>query len=238
MCSGRVDLAFVLRAFSNGMDGVFIGGCRLKECNYVTHGNYNALNMVLLCRKIMGHIGLNPERLRIEFMSGGEGILFVDVINDFSKKVEALGPLGKGEGMDKNELKMKIQEISKLIPYIKMVKREKLGSRLENKEAYDALFTRDEVDRLFREVISYHIDPDKCQACMICFKKCPVEAIAGGKNRIHVIDQDKCIKCGTCLDACPPRFGAVKTISGAPVPPPIPEDKRTIVRKSKEKGAS
>jgi len=238
MCSGRVDLAFVLRAFSNGMDGVFIGGCRLKECNYVTHGNYNALNMVLLCRKIMEHIGLNPERLRIEFMSGGEGILFVDVINDFSKKVEALGPLGKGEGIDENELKTKIQEVAKLIPYIKMVKREKLGSRLENKEAYDALFTRDEVDRLFREVISYHIDPVKCQACMICFKKCPVEAIAGGKNRIHVIDQDKCIKCGTCLDACPPRFGAVKTISGAPVPPPIPEDKRTIVRKSKEKGAS
>ena len=238
MCSGRVDLAFVLRAFSNGMDGVFIGGCRLKECNYVTHGNYNALNMVLLCRKIMEHIGLNPERLRIEFMSGGEGILFVDVINDFSKKVEALGPLGKGEGMDENELKAKIQEVSKLVPYIKMVKREKLGSRLENREAHDALFTRDEVDRLFRDVISYHIDPDKCQACMICFKKCPVEAIAGGKNRIHVIDQDKCIKCGTCLDACPPRFGAVKTISGAPVPPPIPEDKRTIVRKSKEKGAS
>ena len=238
MCSGRVDLAFVLRAFSNGMDGVFIGGCRLKECNYVTHGNYNALNMVLLCRKIMEHIGLNPERLRIEFMSGGEGILFVDVINDFSKKVEALGPLGKGEGIDENELKTKIQEVAKLIPYIKMVKREKLGSRLENKEAHDALFTRDEVDRLFRDVISYHIDPDKCQACMICFKKCPVEAITGGKNRIHVIDQDKCIKCGTCLDACPPRFGAVKTISGAPVPPPIPEDKRTIVRKSKEKGAS
>jgi len=238
MCSGRVDLAFVLRAFSNGMDGVFIGGCRLKECNYVTHGNYNALNMVLLCRKIMEHIGLNPERLRIEFMSGGEGILFVDVINDFSKKVEALGPLGKGEGMDENELKTKIQEVAKLIPYIKMVKREKLASRLENKEAHDALFTRDEVDRLFRDVISYHIDPDKCQACMICFKKCPVEAITGGKNRIHVIDQDKCIKCGTCLDACPPRFGAVKTISGAPVPPPIPEDKRTIVRKSKEKGAS
>jgi len=238
MCSGRVDLAFVLRAFSNGMDGVFIGGCRLKECNYVTHGNYNALNMVLLCRKIMEHIGLNPERLRIEFMSGGEGILFAEVINDFSKKVEALGPLGKGEGIDENELKIKIQEVARLTPYIKIVKRQKLESRLENKEEYDGLFTRDEVDRLFREVISYHIDPDKCQACMICLRKCPVEAIAGGKNRIHVIEQEKCIKCGTCLEACPPRFGAVNTISGAPVPPPIPEEKRTIVRKSKEKGTS
>ena len=238
MCSGRVDLAFVLRAFSNGMDGVFIGGCRLKECNYVTHGNYNALNMVLLCRKIMEHIGLNPERLRIEFMSGGEGILFTEVINDFSRKVEKLGPLGKGEGIDENELKIKIQEVARLTPYIKIVKREKLESRLVNKEAHDGLFTRDEIDRLFREVISYHIDPDTCQACMICLRKCPVEAIAGGKNRIHVIDQEKCIKCGTCFEACPPRFGAVKTISGAPAPPPIPEEKRTIVRKSKEKGAS
>ena len=238
MCSGRVDLAFVLRAFSNGMDGVFIGGCRLNECNYVTHGNYNALNMVLLCRKIMEHIGLNPERLRIEFMSGGEGILFADVINDFSRQVERLGPLGRGEGIDENELKTKIQEVAKLTAYIKIVKRKKLESRLVNKQEYDGLFTRDEVDRLFREVISYHIDPDKCQACMICLRKCPVEAIAGGKNRIHVIDQEKCIKCGTCFEACPPRFGAVKTISGAPAPPPIPEEERTIVRKSKEKGAS
>jgi F420-non-reducing hydrogenase iron-sulfur subunit len=238
MCSGRVDLAFVLRAFEKGMDGVFIGGCRLKECNYVTHGNYNALNMVLLCRKIMEHIGLNPKRLRIEFMSGGEGILFADVINSFSRQVEALGPLGKGEGMDENALRTKIQEVIKLVPYIKIVKRDKLQSRLENKEEYEGLFTRDEVDRLFREVISYHIDPDKCMACMICFKKCPVEAIVGGKNRIHVIDQEKCIKCGTCFDACPPRFAAVRTISGAPVPPPIPEEERTIVRKNKEKGAS
>ena len=234
MCSGRVDLAFVLRAFSNGVDGVFIGGCRLKECNYVTHGNYHALNMVLLCRKIMEHIGLNPQRLRIEFMSGGEGILFAEVISDFSKQVEALGPLGQGEGLDPDKVKATIQEVAKLVPYIKIVKRQKLESRPETKEEYDALFTRDEIDRLFREVTSYYIDPELCQACMICFKKCPVEAIDGGKNRIHVIDQDQCIKCGTCFDACPPRFGAVKTVSGEPVPVSIPEAERTIARKSKK----
>jgi Fe-S-cluster-containing hydrogenase component 2 len=57
----------------------------------------------------------------------------------------------------------------------------------------------------------------------------------GEKNQIHVIDQGKCIKCGTCFEACPPRFGAVKEISGKPVPPPIPEEERTIVRKGKEK---
>jgi Fe-S-cluster-containing hydrogenase component 2 len=63
---------------------------------------------------------------------------------------------------------------------------------------------------------------------MICLRKCPVEAIAGGKKKIHVIDQEKCIKCGTCFDACPPRFGAVEKITGGPVPLPIPEEERTI----------
>jgi coenzyme F420-reducing hydrogenase delta subunit/ferredoxin len=235
MCSGRVDPAFVLKAFLNGADGVFIGGCRLNECNYVTHGNYHTLNMVLLFRKIMEHIGLNPERLKIEFMSGAEANLFVEAVNGFVKKVKQLGPLGEGEGIDKNEVKSKLTEIAKLVPYIKMVKNEKLGSRLQNIEEYDKLFTKDEIDKLFSEVPSYYIDPDKCQACMICLKKCPVEAIVGGKNKIHVIDQDKCIKCGTCFEACPPRFGSVKKISGEPVPPPIPEAARTIVRKSKEK---
>ena len=235
MCSGRVDLEFVLRAFSNGMDGVFIGGCRLNECNYITHGNYDALNMVLLCRKIMAHIGLNPERLSIKFMSSGDGILFSEVIDAFGKKVKELGPLGKGAEIDQDELKSKLEEVRKLIPYIKIVKRKKLGSHLENEEEYDGFFTGDEIDRLFREVVSYHIDPGKCQACMICLRKCPVEAIAGRKNQIHVIDQEKCIKCGTCFDACPPRFGAVNKISGEPVPPLIPEEERTIVRKNNKR---
>ena len=237
MCSGRVDLAFVLRAFSNGMDGVFIGGCRLNECNYITHGNYHALNMVLLFRRIMEHIGLNPERLRIEFMTSGEGILFAEVMSEFGNKVKELGPLGKGEGIDQNELKSKLAEITKLVPYIKLVKNEKLASRLKNPEEYDKLFTKDEIDKLFSEVISYYIDPEKCQACMTCAKRCPVEAIISAKNQVHVIDQEKCIKCGTCFEACPPKFGAVTKISGEPVPPPIPEEKRTIVRKTKkEKG--
>ncbi len=235
MCSGRVDLAYVLRAFSNGIDGVFIGGCRLNECNYITHGNYHALNMVLLCRRIMEHIGLNPERLRIEFMSGSEGNLFAEVVNDVVKQVKKLGPLGKSEGLDPNELKSKLAEVTKLVPYIKVVMQGKLASRLENPEEYDGLFTSDEIDSLFRDVVSYYIDPQKCQACMICAKRCPVEAIISAKNQIHVIDQDKCIKCGTCFEACPTRFGAVTKISGEPAPPPIPEEERTIVRKSKGK---
>jgi F420-non-reducing hydrogenase iron-sulfur subunit len=235
MCSGRVDMAFVLRAFSNGMDGVFIGGCRLNECNYVTHGNYHALNMVLLLRRIMEHIGLNPERLKIEFMSGAEANLFVEDVNSFVKKVRSLGPLGEAEEIDRHELKARLAEMSKLVPYFKLVNQQKLASRLKTPEEYDGLFTKEEIDRLFSEMVSYYIDPEKCQACMTCLRRCPAEAIIGGKNRIHVIDQDKCIKCGTCFEVCPPRFASVKKLSGEPLPPPIPEEKRTLARKGKEK---
>ncbi|NIS78902.1 MAG: hydrogenase iron-sulfur subunit [Anaerolineales bacterium] len=230
MCSGRVDLEYVLRAFSNGMDGVFIGGCRFNECNYITHGNYDALNMVLLCRRILEHIGLNPDRLRIEFMSSADGNLFAEIMGQFGSKVKTLGPLGEAEGLDEEELKAKLAEIRKLVPYIKLVKNEKLASRLENPEDYDHLFTKDEIDRLFSEVVSYYIDPEKCQACMICARRCPVEAIDGDKNQIHIIDQEQCIKCATCFEVCPAKFGAVMEIIGDPAPPPLPEEGRTIVR--------
>jgi len=234
MCTGRVDLEFVLRAFLNGMDGVFIGGCRLGECNYITHGNYDALNMVHLCRKIMEHIGLNPERLRIEFMSSGEGILFTEAVNDFVRKVKEIGPLGKSEGIDEDELRSRLEAVIKLVPYIKIVEREKLALHLDNIEKYNELYTTDEIDRLFDEVVSYYIEPEKCQACGICLRKCPVEAIIGGKNQIHVIDQEKCLKCGTCFEACPPRFGAVRKIVAEPVPLPIPEEARIITRKGEK----
>jgi F420-non-reducing hydrogenase iron-sulfur subunit len=236
MCSGRVDMGFVLRAFSDGIDGVFIGGCRLNECNYVTHGNYHALTMVSLLKKIMEHIGLNPERLRIAFMSAADGNLFAESVNDFVKTVKEIGPLGKGTGekFDDNELQSKLSEVTKLVPYIKLEKMEKLATRIEKPEEYDTFFTADEIEQLFTNVVSYYIDPEKCQACMTCARRCPVEAIISAKNQVHVIDQEKCIKCGTCVEACPPKFSAVTKISGAPVPPPLPEDKRTIVRKGKE----
>ena len=237
MCSGRVDMGFVLRALSNGIDGVFIGACHLGECNYITHGNYQALNMVLLFRRIMEHMGLNPERLRINFMSGAEANVFAESVNDFVKTVKGLGPIGKGEGIDRAELKKRFDEVEKLIPYFKMVNREKLASsRLEghDHEQHEKLFTKEEIDKQFAEVFSYYIDPGKCQACMTCARRCPVDAIISVKGQIHIIDQDKCIKCGTCFDVCPPKFRAITKLTGEPVPPPPPEDQRAVVRKGKE----
>ncbi len=74
--------------------------------------------------------------------------------------------------------------------------------------------------KVCKALTSYYIDPEKCTACMICFKNCPTEAIHGGKGIVHWIEQEKCIKCNTCFEVCPPRFSAVRRISGEPLPPP------------------
>ena len=153
MCSGRVDLAFVLRAFSNGTDGVFIGGCHLNECHYITDGNHHAYSMVQICKKLLNHVGVNPERLRIEQLSAGEGLRFAEIMNDFSKKLRELGPLGKGEGIDKDGLKFKLEAVTRLIPYIRLVERERLRVRFDAAEEYDEYFRSDEVERLFQELI-------------------------------------------------------------------------------------
>ncbi|MBI4330404.1 MAG: NADH-quinone oxidoreductase subunit NuoF [Chloroflexi bacterium] len=71
-----------------------------------------------------------------------------------------------------------------------------------------------------KDLINFYILPEKCQACMICLRQCPVQAIEGGKRLIHVIDQKKCTKCGTCLEVCPVRFSAVVKVSGEKVETP------------------
>ena len=154
MCSGRVDLEFILRSFSNGQDGVFIGGCRLDECNYITHGNYDAWANVYLCKKIMVHIGLDPQRLRIEFMSGADGNLLAEIANDFTKTVKTLGPLGQGEGIDLNALRFKLAAARKIVPYIRLVEREKMRISSKTKANYEQFYTSGEFNRLFDELIA------------------------------------------------------------------------------------
>jgi NADH-quinone oxidoreductase subunit E len=153
MCSGRVDPAHIFRAFDTGQDAVFIGGCHLNDCHYVTHGNYDALAMVYISKKMMEHIGLNPERLRLEWVSAGEGIRFAHIMNEFVPKIEKLGSIGKSEGLDKDELKFKLESVMKLIPYIKLVQSERLRVADRTEEAYTKFFTSEEFNRLFRELI-------------------------------------------------------------------------------------
>ncbi len=157
MCSGRVDLSHVFRAFSKGADGVFIGACHLDECNYTTHGNYHALTMVNLAKKLLGHIGLEPERLRLVFMSGSEANIFVEGVNSFVKKVKELGPLGRGEGLEDKELKFKLESVTSLIPYIRLVERERLRLPAMPEEECRKFFESDEMNRLFQETIAHKL---------------------------------------------------------------------------------
>ena len=154
MCSGRVDLEFVLRSFINGMDGVFVGGCWLGECHYVTEGNYDALSMMHLGKKLLQEVGLNPGRLRLEWISASQGNRFAEVMTEFHGELKELGPLGAGEGMDAETLKLKLEAIRKILPFVKLVEREKLRVRFENKEKYAEYFASDELNHLFNELIA------------------------------------------------------------------------------------
>ncbi len=154
MCSGRIDPAFILRAFSNGTDGVFIGGCWLGDCHYITQGNYEALSMMHLCKKLLKQIGVNPERLRLEWVSASEGIRFAEIIADFTKQLKELGPLGIGGGRAVNGLKLKLEAATNLVPYIKLVERERLRVHFDTEDEYNEFFTSDEVNRLFHELIA------------------------------------------------------------------------------------
>ena len=94
MCSGRVDVQFVLRAFAKGADGVLIGGCHPGDCHY-QEGNYKALRRYRLLRRLIRQMGIEDERLRLEWISAAEGDRVRTVINEMVETLKKLGPLRK-----------------------------------------------------------------------------------------------------------------------------------------------
>jgi F420-non-reducing hydrogenase iron-sulfur subunit len=154
MCTGRVDLAFVLRAFRKGADGVIIGGCWPGECHYVTEGNYDALGNMHLSKKLLQLIGLNPDRLRLEWIAASEGSRFAEVMSDFAELLAELGPIGHDEGIDEAALRLKLEAVNQLVPYLKLVEREKLRVPTKSEEAYNEFFNSDEVNKLFNDLIT------------------------------------------------------------------------------------
>ena len=153
MCSGRVDLEFIFRALRKGADGVFIGGCHLNDCHYDPEGNYDALGNSLMAKRILGHIGVDPDRLRLEWVSAGEGTRFAEVMNDFSAKVKSLGPFGTSEGIDLGELRSRLDAAIELVPYIKLVERERLRVPVRTDDGYRKFFGSDEFNALFNELV-------------------------------------------------------------------------------------
>ncbi len=92
MCSGRVDPTFVLKAFSEGADGVLIAGCHPGDCHY-QEGNYKALRRYKLLKRVLGEYGIEPQRLRLEWVAASEGERFARVVSEFTEEVRGLGPL-------------------------------------------------------------------------------------------------------------------------------------------------
>jgi F420-non-reducing hydrogenase iron-sulfur subunit len=92
MCSGRVDPTFIVKALAEGADGVLIGGCHPGDCHY-QEGNYKALRRYKLLKRLLPEYGIEPERIRLEWVSASEGERFARVVDEFTEQVRALGPL-------------------------------------------------------------------------------------------------------------------------------------------------
>lgn len=92
MCSGRVDPQFILDALSRGADGVLIGGCHLGDCHYV-EGNYKTMRRFQMLKRLLADMGIEDQRVRMEWISASEGERVKTVINEMVEQVRALGPL-------------------------------------------------------------------------------------------------------------------------------------------------
>jgi F420-non-reducing hydrogenase iron-sulfur subunit len=91
MCSGRIDPTFILKAFQQGADGVLVCGCHPGDCHY-QEGNYKCLRRFKLIRKFTKQMGIEEERLQLEWISASEGKQFAELVNNMTKTLLALGP--------------------------------------------------------------------------------------------------------------------------------------------------
>jgi NADH-quinone oxidoreductase subunit F len=134
------------------------------------------------------------------------------------KMLKILNRICAGEGK-KGDIEL-LEEIGAVVQVSALCA---LGTTAPNPVLSTIRYFRDEYEAHIREkrcpagvckaLISYYIQPDKCKGCMICLRNCPVGAISGGKQQVHIIDQNKCTKCGNCFEVCPSKFGAVAKTS-------------------------
>jgi F420-non-reducing hydrogenase iron-sulfur subunit len=96
MCSGRVDPAFILEALSRGADGILIAGCHPGDCHYQA-GNYKTNRRIKLLKRLVEEMGIEPQRIRFEYISAAEGQKFASVVTEFVAEIKKLGPLASGK---------------------------------------------------------------------------------------------------------------------------------------------
>ena len=91
MCTSRIEPEFVLEAFKKGADGILIGGCHLGDCHY-ENGNYKTDARIKLLKRIIEDYGIEPERIRLEWISASEGEKFANTVESFVNEIRKLGP--------------------------------------------------------------------------------------------------------------------------------------------------
>ena len=107
-CSGRVDPLFVVKAFLDGADGVMVLGCHPGDCHY-QQGKYYAQRRYAIMHKLLDFIGIEFDRLEVDWVSASEGKRFADVVTDFTNQVKKLGP-SRLNG-NEEEMKIKVAEV-------------------------------------------------------------------------------------------------------------------------------
>ena len=182
---------------------------------------------------------VDVARYFLDFLAGESCGKCVPCREGIYQMLKILNRICQGEGRE-GDIEL-LEKIAKVITDFSLCA---LGGTAPNPTQTTIKYFRDEYEAHIKEkrcpagvckaLISYYIEPEKCQACLICLKSCPVEAISGGKNLVHVIDQSKCTKCGACLESCPPRFGAVAKLPGVQVPKPV-QPGTVVIRKRGKK---
>ena len=145
MCSGRVDPEIILDTFLYGADGVFIGGCHLGDCHYV-EGNYYAEKKIEMARRLLKEAGVEPERLRLEWVSASEGERFAATIKEFTEEIKEMGRIE----FEKEEMEAVCMAAADYRLRILATKEREL---LEEGNKYGEVFTQHEMDRLLDDMV-------------------------------------------------------------------------------------
>jgi NADH-quinone oxidoreductase subunit E len=145
MCSGRVDPVIILDAFLYGADGVFVGGCHPGDCHYL-QGNYYAEKKIEMAQRLLKEAGVEPKRLRLEWVSASEGERFSKIMKEFSDEIKALGPVT----FEPEALEAACLAAADYRLRILATKEREL---LEVGNKYGEVFTRHEMDRLLADMV-------------------------------------------------------------------------------------
>lgn len=158
MCSGRIDPSLVLELFIQGADGVLIGGCHPGDCHYM-EGNYQAEKKINMTRKLVKRAGLNPKRLKLEWIAAAEGERFAETVRDFTSQIKDLGPSPvSGDNPDVDKLKALFAAKNAVRDFrLKLLVSREVGL-VEEGNVYQEKIPQDKMDSLIDTAISYELD--------------------------------------------------------------------------------